>query len=105
MDLKPITSAIFGLAFFASGATAMPDANTMKRLETVAFYLGAADHCQIDIETERLRAYYERQGALDPVVFGAVDRFVRAGSVIRHQPGSSHCGLTERIMRAEGIID
>ncbi|WP_029056956.1 hypothetical protein [Stappia stellulata] len=86
-------------------AAAMPDATTMKRLETVGFYLGAADHCRIDIETDRLRTYYEQRGALDPVVFGAVDRFVRAGSIVRHQPGSAHCGLAERILRAEEIID
>jgi hypothetical protein len=105
MDLKPITSVIFGAAFFASGATALPDANTMKRLETVAFYLGAADHCQIDIETDRLEAYFINQDALEPVTWGTIKRTMAQGAFIRHKPGSSHCGLAERIMPAEGIID
>ncbi|MCA1242926.1 hypothetical protein LC092_10795 [Stappia stellulata] len=83
----------------------MPDATTMKRLETVAFYLGAADHCRIDIDTDRLEAYFIKYDALEPVTWGAIERAVSQGAFIRHQPGSSHCGLAERIMRAEGIID
>ncbi|WP_425086976.1 hypothetical protein [Stappia sp.] len=87
------------------GAVAMPDANTMKRLETVAFYIGAIDHCRISVETDRLEAYFLKYDALEPVTWGAVKRAMSQGAFIRHQPGSSHCGLAERIMRAEGIID
>jgi hypothetical protein len=83
----------------------MPDASTMKRLETVAFYLGAADHCAIDIDSTRLEAYFDRHGALDPVTWGAIKRVVSQGAMFRHQPGSSHCVLSERIMREEGVID
>jgi hypothetical protein len=86
-------------------ALAMPDASTMKRLETIAYYLGAADHCEINIETPRLEAYLDRNDALDPVTWGALTREVRKGAIIRHQPGSSHCSQTEVLLRAEGIID
>lgn len=83
----------------------MPDATTMKRLETAAFYLGATDHCRIEIETQRLEAYSHRNSALALVTWGAIKRVVSQGAMFSHQPGSSHCVLTERIMREEGIID
>ncbi|WP_093805767.1 hypothetical protein [Stappia sp. ES.058] len=98
-------AAATGLVLSASSLLAMPDASTMKRLETVAFYIGAIDHCRIDVETDRLEAYFLKYDALEPVTWGAVERAMSQGAFIRHQPGSSHCGLVERIMRAEGIID
>ncbi|MBL6431650.1 MAG: hypothetical protein HPM95_12935 [Alphaproteobacteria bacterium] len=51
----------------------MPDAETMKRLETVAFYLGAADHCRIDIETDRLEAYFIKYDGLEPVTWARLN--------------------------------
>ncbi|SDT95230.1 hypothetical protein SAMN05428979_0677 [Stappia sp. ES.058] len=83
----------------------MPDASTMKRLETVAFYIGAIDHCGLDVSPDRLMRFFRENKATDPVTFGALDSLVTRGSLIRHEPGSSHCVLTEQIMRAEGIID
>ncbi|MBA4613572.1 hypothetical protein H1W37_18085 [Stappia taiwanensis] len=64
----------------------------MKRLETVAFYIGAAEHCQIDIETDRLEAYCLKHDALEPITWEAIERAVSKGAFIRHKPGSSHCG-------------
>lgn len=105
MNCRTWTASVLASLLIAGPAWAMPDASTMKRLETVAFYLGAADHCRIKIETPRLRDYYRLHGALEPVAFGAIDKQVRLGSMVRHQPGSAHCSLAREIMQAEGIID
>jgi hypothetical protein len=105
MNCRTWTTSVLASLLITWPASATPDASTMKRLETVAFYLGAADHCLIKIETPRLRDYYRSHGALEPVAFGAIDKQVRLGSMVSHQPGSAHCSLTRKILHAEGIID
>ncbi|WP_417766705.1 hypothetical protein [Stappia sp.] len=105
MNCRTWTTSVLASLLITWPASAMPDASTMKRLETVAFYLGAADHCRIKIETPRLEAYLNQSNALDAVTWGAITREARKGAIIQHQPGSDHCTQTERLLRAEGIID
>jgi len=100
-----IAGALCAIALGTNVASAMPDAETMKRLETVAFYIGAIDHCELDVSPDRLVQFFRENDATDPVTFGALDSLVTRGSLIRHRPGSSHCIVTEQIMKAEGIID
>ena len=83
----------------------MPDASTMKRLETVAVYYGSVDHCGISVDGDRLYSYLERSNALDPVTYGAFRRAAGLGYASQQVPGSPYCQLVERIMRDEGIID
>ncbi len=103
--LTLFAAALWVVAGAGTSGHAMPDATTMKRLETVGLYFGSVDHCRIAVDGDRVYAYLERNDALDPVSYGAFRRAAGLGYMSRQQPGGTHCQLVERIMRSEGIID